>query len=215
MPFQKGHTINLGRPRTEETKRKVSEARMGIKFSPETIAKMRIASKKRMQSPQARKRLSEIMKGKNTGENNPAKRLEVRVKISKASRARSAEISAFMRERAKQGLGPPSNKGVPMTETQKKKISQAHKKRWDKIGRKKRKRYKHSVDSKYIAWRKAVYERDRYACQICGHRGKNLQPHHIKSWAKYPELRYEISNGQTLCIPCHKKTDNYGSKKAS
>lgn len=27
----------------------------------------------------------------------------------------------------------------------------------------------------------------------------------IKSFAKFPDLRYELSNGLTLCIKCHKE----------
>ncbi|MHB8674626.1 MAG: HNH endonuclease [Candidatus Limnocylindrales bacterium] len=63
----------------------------------------------------------------------------------------------------------------------------------------------------YKLWRTAVYERDNYTCVLCGdNRGNNLQADHIKRWSDYPELRFEVSNGRTLCIPCHKKTDTYG-----
>jgi len=58
--------------------------------------------------------------------------------------------------------------------------------------------------SEYQQWRKAVYERDNYTCQNCGdNKGGNLNAHHIKSWADFPELRYKISNGITLCDKCH------------
>lgn len=32
------------------------------------------------------------------------------------------------------------------------------------------------------------------------------QAHHIRKWEDYPELRYEVSNGITLCRKCHKLT---------
>ena len=35
---------------------------------------------------------------------------------------------------------------------------------------------------------------------------------HVKPWALYPELRYDLDNGRTLCVPCHKKTETYGYK---
>lgn len=53
------------------------------------------------------------------------------------------------------------------------------------------------------AWRDAVFSRDNYTCQKCGERGGNLNAHHIKHWASYPDLRFDVSNGQTLCKPCH------------
>lgn len=55
------------------------------------------------------------------------------------------------------------------------------------------------------AWRKAIFERDEYTCQVRGKRGGNLNAHHIKPWAKYETLRFDITNGITLCEECHKK----------
>lgn len=57
----------------------------------------------------------------------------------------------------------------------------------------------------YKAWRRAVYVRDRWTCQMCHRKQKRPVAHHIKTWEDYPALRFEVSNGQTLCRSCHKK----------
>lgn len=57
----------------------------------------------------------------------------------------------------------------------------------------------------YAQWRTQVFERDKYTCQKCGQKGGSLNAHHIKPFAKFPDLRLELSNGQTLCESCHKK----------
>lgn len=71
-------------------------------------------------------------------------------------------------------------------------------------------------------WRRAVFERDDYTCQECGAKnykglGKTIElhPHHIKDRKHFPELQFEVSNGQTLCVDCHRQTDNYGCKANS
>lgn len=58
--------------------------------------------------------------------------------------------------------------------------------------------------AKYKEWRIKVYERDNYKCVKCGSKEK-LNAHHIKSWKNYPGLRYNVSNGETLCEKCHIK----------
>jgi len=60
----------------------------------------------------------------------------------------------------------------------------------------------------YKDWRVSVFQRDEFTCVECGKMGY-ITAHHIKSFAHFPELRYEISNGKTLCELCHYKTDNY------
>src|SRR3990167_1885256 len=59
---------------------------------------------------------------------------------------------------------------------------------------------------KHKEWRGHVYKRDNYTCQMCGKKGGDLNADHIKPWAYFPELRYELSNGRTLCVFCHRKT---------
>lgn len=55
-----------------------------------------------------------------------------------------------------------------------------------------------------LRWRKAVFERDGYRCRECG-RHDYLVAHHIKAWADFPDLRFVLSNGTTLCPDCHSK----------
>ena len=64
----------------------------------------------------------------------------------------------------------------------------------------------------YKAWRTLVFERDDYTCQHCEERGGQLHADHIKPFAFFPDLRFEVANGQTLCIPCHQKTPTYGGR---
>lgn len=52
-------------------------------------------------------------------------------------------------------------------------------------------------------WRKLVFMRDNFTCQYCKQTGGKLNAHHIKKWSLYPEFRYCIDNGITLCQNCH------------
>src|SRR2546430_7713032 len=61
----------------------------------------------------------------------------------------------------------------------------------------------------YRLWREAVFQRDNYTCIRCGTCGGKLQADHIKPWSKFPELRYAIDNGRTLCKPGHLSRKNW------
>lgn len=64
--------------------------------------------------------------------------------------------------------------------------------------------------AEYKIWRDKVYERDNWTCQICGIYGVDVHVDHIKPFAFFPELRFDVDNGRVLCVPCHKKTDTWG-----
>ncbi len=71
----------------------------------------------------------------------------------------------------------------------------------------------------YREWRKAVFARDKYTCQSCGSKSRKklgmtiyLNADHIKPFALYPEQRFDISNGRTLCLDCHRKTPTFGGR---
>lgn len=72
--------------------------------------------------------------------------------------------------------------------------------------------------SEYKNWRKEVFCRDNWTC-ACGKRGGYLEADHIKGFAEYPELRFEVSNGRTLCKPCHikitKERKQYGKQQSN
>jgi len=91
-------------------------------------------------------------------------------------------------------------KGRIITEEARKKISEAHKALWDKIGRTE----KVIRGWKSTKWKKEIYKQDDYRCKKCGS-NDSIFAHHILSWKDYPELRFELSNGITLCFECHKK----------
>jgi len=52
-------------------------------------------------------------------------------------------------------------------------------------------------------WANAVIGRDKSTCQSCGESGVELHAHHIKPYKDYPELRFDVDNGLTLCFKCH------------
>jgi len=146
-------------------------------------------------------------------------------KQSKAQRENLSERNIRL------GIKPPiSKKGRyhnPMSEDSKKKMREAQKKvvregrcHFWKGGAMKNYSENQQIrkSPEYLLWRSSVFERDHYTCRFCGARNGNgktvrLEADHIKQFALFPELRFAIDNGRTLCVECHRKTDTYGNYK--
>jgi len=69
-------------------------------------------------------------------------------------------------------------------------------------------------NKKYKDWQSAVFNRDLFRCIWCGST-LCIEADHIKRWSEYPELRYELSNGRTLCHQCHNITRRKGYEEYS
>jgi hypothetical protein len=61
-----------------------------------------------------------------------------------------------------------------------------------------------SILPENYTWKILVKERDNNTCQCCGEQ-ENICVHHINNWKEYPEQRFNINNGITLCGNCHKQ----------
>lgn len=99
--------------------------------------------------------------------------------------------------------------GKKRSEETRKKISQAQ------IGRKQpleliekriigiRKTGKSRQSYNYQEWRRRILERDKNKCVKCDRQHEKMHCHHIKPWKEFPELRFSVENGETLCASCH------------
>lgn len=71
------------------------------------------------------------------------------------------------------------------------------------------KRRQERNNPEYKQWRKKVWERDKFLCKMLNSDclGK-IEAHHILGWSNYPELRYEVNNGITLCHAHHPRKED-------
>jgi DNA-binding XRE family transcriptional regulator/5-methylcytosine-specific restriction endonuclease McrA len=56
---------------------------------------------------------------------------------------------------------------------------------------------------KHGAWARVVISRDNGICRKCGAIDIEVHAHHIEPFSEFPEKRWDISNGITLCYKCH------------
>lgn len=182
----------LGKKHTEEWKKETSERQKGKKRSPLLPAKK--------MSEENKIKLLLANKGRPLSE-------EHRKKISEANKKPKSEIHKKHLSESHLGKIPSIENRKKRSEIMKKRKCHLWKGGITPINAKIR------TSLEYRLWRIAVFERDNYTCIWCGKRGGNLEADHIKSFASYPELRFAIDNGRTLCHECHKTTENFGWKE--
>ena len=164
------------------------------------------------------KKMSLAHKGKPAWNKGIPRSIETRKNISKSltGRKMSEEQKRKISEYQKSHLNSGSfKKGHKMSIETRKKISLSHKGEKSNL-------WKGGItpihtkirgSMEYRLWRDAVFKRDNYTCIWCGdNKGNNLNADHIKPFAYFPELRFAIDNGRTLCESCHKTTDSWGKK---
>lgn len=173
MPFTKGHKINVGRICSEATKVKIAQHNIKIKLN-----KICFVCETQFQV------------------------IPSQININHCSR----KCANFSRR------GKPSwNKGL-------KGFSAGENHHWygrnmsgenNPVYKKDRTQLKHSFkderrSSIYNTWRRDVCNRDNWKCKISNQNcNGRLEVHHILGFTQYPELRYEINNGITLCHAHH------------
>ncbi len=116
----------------------------------------------------------------------------------------------------KLGTIPPSWKGKKRSLITRKKMSDARRGkkhyRWDPDRKKilSNQKQRSSIENK--KWRAQILKRDKK----CKFKNENcsgiLIAHHIKSWSKFPKLRYIISNGIILCEFHHNQIHGRSTK---
>src|SRR3990167_2405522 len=211
--FNKGKHWKL----SEETRKKMSDYNKKIgRIPPSWLGKKH--------SAETKKKISEIKKGKNMSEESKKKMSESKKGIRLSETAFHAFIKKMKGKTYKEIYGENWKK-----EIEKRRLT--HIKNWDNKGRKTDfQRPKHNLWI-YSNFVKKVLERDNWTCVWCGAKSGNgkaivLNADHIKPFAviirengikTMKEARnckelWDIDNGRTLCIDCHKKTDTYGGK---
>lgn len=208
----------MGRPLSEETKRKISEAHTGRPLSPEHIQRIRDAKRGKPSHRKGKRHTQEALakmshtwfkKGHHLSENwyavMKAKRGIKRGPMSDEARAK---VSAARR-------GQPSHrKGKLASPATRERLSAARIKfyngdptrhpRWISDRSKLKTGRRQMYDTQYKYWMQAVKRRDGWKCRMADQNCKGrIEAHHILGWQSHPELRYQPNNGITLCRHHH------------
>lgn len=155
----------------------------GFKHTEETKTKMRLARIGKPLPMEARRKISEIQKGRTHSEDRKDKIRQALVGRTSPMKGRkhSDETKAKMRLSRSGANSPLWQGGITP-------INNAIR-----------------GSTKYREWQNSVFQRDSYTCQSCGDTRRTLLvAHHIQNFSSHVQLRFSLSNGVTFCRPCHK-----------
>lgn len=207
--FIKGHTAfkgMLGRSHATETRRKLSESHRGVKRGAHSED-----WNKKISEAHLHRGLSWLKKCEQCYKNFKVYNYRPEARFC-SSKCRAQKVMPTNRRYG----AVPWNKGLTrFTDKRLKKIAleRTGDKNWQFLHGNSKAHRTSWGSAIHKSWRKKVFERDKYTCQVCLKEGGELQADHIKCFAHHENFRYEVSNGRTLCRSCHKKTPNYGMHK--
>ena len=184
---------------SEESCQKMKEAAVGRTASEETKRILHEARKKYPLSNEARKRIGDAARGREKPE-------EERKKLSISLKGHPGYVFS---DEQKKKIGDAIRGRKESEETRQKKSKALR----GKFTGEKSPRWKGGITPRkdlimktpeYSKWRYSTFERDGFACVMCGcNKGGVLQAHHINPVGCNPELVYVSDNGITLCKKCH------------
>jgi len=181
----------FGKHHSEAARKKMSDSAKGQPawnkgktgiYSEETIQKMRNIKIGKKQSHETIQKRAEKQKGREVSE-------ETRKKIGDVHRGKFLSIET----RAKISASKMGKYGGENSPTWNPNLTDEQ-------------RHETRCYPEYKDWYSGIFERDNYACQLCGDdTGGNLNAHHYEAYKSNQEKRLSEENGITLCRQCHWK----------
>lgn len=183
---------STGRRHKPESIQKMREIWKGRQFPSKAHERARAVNTGRPLTAEHRQKISDALSGL-------SRTAEHQAKLSEAQRGRPKSAET----RAKISASLTGRSGTPHEQPAKDAISSAQRARWAGL----RSAVSRS-STEYKAWRASVLRRDNGTCQECGARNVIMHAHHIKPFNDYPDMRYDVSNGVTMCASCHVKLES-------
>lgn len=184
----------LGKHHSEESKRKMRLGNIGKHRSEETKLRIKLAKIGKYASEETKRKMSESGMGHIGYMLGKHHSIETKTKMRNSQIGKSRKGHIAWNKNRKMDFPPKSA------------FKKGHRP-WNYRGTSSKEKDRIRSSSEFKLWRDSVFQRDKFLCQMpdCDKSERYLNGHHIKKFADYPELRFEVSNGITLCKKCHDK----------